>query len=72
MGKDLSEENRAILRDCIAKVLGHKVREINASDLVQLIPDPAKALDLITADKQAARLYVREMLRAINIPVSTK
>ena len=63
MAAELSEENRAILEDCIAKVLGHKLHHVNPSDLVQLIPDPAKTLNLIKSDEEAARRYIREILR---------
>ena len=31
---ELSDENRRLLLECIAKVLGRKVQEINPSDLI--------------------------------------
>ena len=68
MADELSDENRALLEECIANVLGREVRKVSARDLVQVLPDPAEALSRIRADEEASRLYVRQALRGAGLP----
>jgi hypothetical protein len=52
----LTDEDRALLEQCISRALGPR---INASDFIYSLPDPAEILQMIRADEEAAREYLR-------------
>jgi hypothetical protein len=60
MATELTDEDRALLEQCIRKALGPK---INPADFIYSLPDPAKTVQMIKADEEAAYEYMRRRQR---------